>query len=118
MRVGSLDAPKIATEAGARSADSGCGAVIIEAIAAEGMGEAAASFGETRARASLGLAMASMPEPGTVLARPNYLNQDLGAVWLSAPQYGDCSATMPNDEKQARPTAKCRCVQPSACLTR
>src|SRR5207237_10622210 len=34
MRVGSLDAPKIATELGARSGASGC-AVIVGAIAAE-----------------------------------------------------------------------------------
>src|SRR5437763_9785262 len=53
MRVGSLDAPKIATEAGARSGASGC-AVIVGAIAAEP--GAGASKSETRFGATLSAA--------------------------------------------------------------
>src|SRR5204862_6561668 len=49
MRVGSLDAPKIATELGARSGASGC-AVIVGAIAAEpgaGASKSEMRFGAT-----------------------------------------------------------------------
>src|SRR5437764_502640 len=64
MRVGSLDAPKIATEEGARSADRGCGAVICGAIVLE-RGRRPASNGETEVGASLGHAMHPFPTLGT-----------------------------------------------------
>jgi peptide/nickel transport system substrate-binding protein len=38
---------------------------------------------------------------GWKIGPSHYLNQDLGTVWLSSPQCGDCSATPPNGEKRA-----------------
>src|SRR5207245_10125043 len=63
MRVGSVDAPKTATEPGARSGAKGCGEGIAEAIAA-GPKKARASNGETRRRASLRLAIVRLIPAG------------------------------------------------------
>src|SRR5205814_6791812 len=73
MRVGSLDAPKIATELGARSGASGC-AVIVGAIAAEpgaGASKSEMRFGATLSAAfrpcGLAAEMAGDPVTRTLL---------------------------------------------------
>jgi peptide/nickel transport system substrate-binding protein len=43
---------------------------------------------------------------GWKIGPSHYSNQDLGTIWLSAPQCGSCSATPPNGGKRAEATAR------------
>jgi peptide/nickel transport system substrate-binding protein len=43
---------------------------------------------------------------GWKIGPSHYLNQDLGTVWLSAPQCGECSTTPPNGEKHVEAAGK------------
>jgi hypothetical protein len=43
---------------------------------------------------------------GWKIGPSHYMNQDLGTIWLSAPQCGKCSAKPPNGAKRAEATGK------------
>jgi ABC-type transport system substrate-binding protein len=43
---------------------------------------------------------------GWKIGPSHYANQDLGTIWLSPPQCGECTATPPNGAKHAETTVK------------